>query len=112
MQNDFYYRFEQHFRGSRKEIKRRQSIYLPILEPLKAVQSSALTLDLGCGRGEWLELMAENGFSAQGVDLDDAMLQFCTGQGFVVCEADALGYLRNIPDATEYSDRIRPLIPR
>ena len=100
MQNDFYYRFEQHFRGSREEIKRRQSVYLPILEPLKTIQSPSLTLDLGCGRGEWLELMAENGFSAQGVDLDDAMLQFCAEQGFAVRKADALDCLRSIPDAT------------
>jgi SAM-dependent methyltransferase len=100
MQNDFYYRFEQHFRGSREEIKRRQSVYLPILEPLKTIQSPSLTLDLGCGRGEWLKLMAENGFSAQGVDLDDAMLQFCAEQGFAVRKADALDCLRSVPDAT------------
>ncbi|CDQ09745.1 putative Methyltransferase type 11 [Acidithiobacillus ferrivorans] len=100
MQNDFYYRFEQRFRGSREEIKRRQSVYLPILEPLKSIQSPTRTLDLGCGRGEWLELMAENGFSAQGADLDDAMLQFCMEQDFVVRKADALDYLRSIPDAT------------
>ena len=100
MQNDFYYRFEQHFRGSREEIKRRQSVYLPILEPLKTIQSPSLALDLGCGRGEWLELMTENGFSAQGVDLDDAMLQFCAEQGFAVRKADALDYLRSVPDAT------------
>ena len=100
MQNDFYYRFEQHFRGSREEIKRRQSVYLPILEPLKSIQSPSLTLDLGCGRGEWLELMTENGFSAQGVDLDEAMLQFCAEQGFAVRKSDALDYLRSVPDAT------------
>ncbi len=100
MQNDFYYRFEQRFRGSREEIKRRQSVYLPILEPLKSIQSPTRTLDLGCGRGEWLELMAENGFSAQGADLDDAMLQFCMEQDFVVRKDDALDYLRSIPDAT------------
>ena len=100
MQNDFYYRFEQHFRGSREEIKRRQSVYLPVLEPLKAIQPPALALDLGCGRGEWLELMTENGFSAHGADLDDAMLQFCTEHGLVVRKADALDYLRSIPDAT------------
>ena len=100
MQNDFYYRFEQHFRGSREEIKRRQSVYLPILEPLKTIQSPSLALDLGCGRGEWLELMTENGFSAQGVDLDDAMLQFCAEQGFAVRKSDALDYLRSVPDAT------------
>ncbi len=100
MENDFYYRFEQHFRGSREEIKHRQSVYLPILEPLKSIQSPSLTLDLGCGRGEWLELMTENGFSAQGVDLDDAMLQFCAEQGLAVRKADALDCLRSIPDAT------------
>ena len=100
MQNDFYYRFEQHFRGSREEIKRRQSVYLPILEPLKTIHSPSLALDLGCGRGEWLELMTENGFSAQGIDLDDAMLQFCAEQGFAVRKSDALDYLRSVPDAT------------
>ena len=100
MQNDFYYRFEQHFRGSREEIKRRQSVYLPILEPLKTIHSPSLALDLGCGRGEWLELMTENGFSAQGVDLDDAMIQFCAEQGFAVRKSDALDYLRSVPDAT------------
>ncbi|MGK9451001.1 methyltransferase domain-containing protein [Acidithiobacillus caldus] len=100
MQNDFYYRFEQHFRGSRDEIKRRQSVYLPILEPLKTIQSPSLTLDLGCGRGEWLELMSGNGFSAQGVDIDEAMLQFCAEQGLTVRKADALDCLRSVPDAT------------
>ena len=100
MQNDFYYRFEQRFRGSREEIKRRQSVYLPILESLKAIQLPARTLDLGCGRGEWLELMAENGFSAEGVDLDESMLQFCAEQDFVVRKVDALDCLRSIPDAT------------
>jgi SAM-dependent methyltransferase/ElaB/YqjD/DUF883 family membrane-anchored ribosome-binding protein len=64
------------------------------------MQAPAHALDLGCGRGEWLELMAENGFSAHGADLDDAMLQYCMEHGLVVRKADALDYLRSIPDAT------------
>ncbi len=96
--DDFYYRFEERFRGSREEIKRRQSVYLPILRPLKALQLPPTVLDLGCGRGEWLELMTENGFAAQGVDLDGTMLRFCAEHGLIVHHADALDYLRSMQD--------------
>jgi hypothetical protein len=60
----FYRAFEEEFRGSRELIKSRLVFYLPFIEPLKQTQPCPKAVDLGCGRGEWLEILAENGFSA------------------------------------------------
>ena len=56
------------------------------------------SLDIGCGRGEWLELLGECGFDASGVDLDDGMLQACRDIGLNVQNIDALTYIKNLPD--------------
>jgi O-antigen chain-terminating methyltransferase len=77
MSDDFYRAFEAKFRGSRDLIKERLQIYVPFLMPLQDLYPNGETLDLGCGRGEWLELMGEFGFHAVGVDLNQAMLDSC-----------------------------------
>ena len=56
-----YASFEERFRGTREDIKQRQSIYLPIVLEAKAGTKGAPILDLGCGRGEWLEFLARRG---------------------------------------------------
>jgi len=53
-----------------------------------------VVLDLGCGRGEWLELMADEGFEAHGVDLDESMLAAHKAEGLSVTKADAMEYLQ------------------
>ncbi|NPV74723.1 MAG: hypothetical protein HPY89_13325, partial [Pelotomaculum sp.] len=53
----FYFEFEDQFRGSRDDIKERQRIYLPYIREAKAGTEERFVLDLGCGRGEWLELL-------------------------------------------------------
>jgi O-antigen chain-terminating methyltransferase len=100
MSNSFYRAFEDRHRGSRELIKSRLAVYHPFLAPLPAVAHPALALDLGCGRGEWLELLGELGFSARGVDLDEGMLAACRERGLDVATADALSSLRALPDAT------------
>ena len=77
MSSDFYRAFEDRYRGSRDLIKSRLRVYLPFVEPLKALYSDCIAVDLGCGRGEWLELLKEKGIGAHGVDLDDGMLSAC-----------------------------------
>jgi O-antigen chain-terminating methyltransferase len=55
-------------------------------------------LDLGCGRGEWLELLVNHGFTAKGIDLDAGMLQACQALNLNVQQGDALDYLQAQPD--------------
>ena len=101
MNDDFYRSFEDKFRGSRELIKSRLQVYLPFVQPLLRFYPSANAVDLGCGRGEWLELLAENGFEALGVDLDDAMLSACRERGLCVQTGDALVFLRALPDQSQ-----------
>jgi O-antigen chain-terminating methyltransferase len=57
-------------------------------------------LDVGCGRGEFLELLAANGIAARGIDLNHEMAESCQARGLDVTEADAVGYLASLPDGS------------
>jgi O-antigen chain-terminating methyltransferase len=70
----------------------RQEIYLPLFE------GAADVLDIGCGRGEFLDLLASKGVRARGLDLNHEMVEVCRARGLDVTEGDALGYLRTLPD--------------
>lgn len=95
----FYRAFEDRYRGTRETIKARLRAYLPFLEPLQSAPD-AHALDLGCGRGEWLELLGELGFRTRGIDLDEGMLAACRERGLDVENMDALAALRAQPDAS------------
>lgn len=97
----FYRAFEDRYRGSRATIKQRVRVYLPFVTPLLALYPAASTVDLGCGRGEWLELLQEAGFSPQGVDLDEYMLQACVERGLPARQGEAVGYLRSLESASQ-----------
>lgn len=97
----FYRAFEERFRGPREDIKKRLEVYLPFIKPLTAVYDNCLAIDLGCGRGEWLELLGENDFVAEGVDLDEGMLSACQELGLKVRLDDALGFLKELPDESQ-----------
>ena len=101
MTDNFYRAFEEQFRGSRELITSRLRIYLPFVQPIQESLSPAQAIDLGCGRGEWLELLVGTGFDAQGVDLDDAMLSSCRKRGLRVRTGDAFTSLRDLPDASQ-----------
>ena len=93
--DDLFYRsYEDRNRGSRDLIKTRLRAYLPFLEPLTPTANHAPAIDLGCGRGEWLEVLQEAGFSAFGVDIDNGMLASCHERGLDVRREDALTALR------------------
>ena len=95
---DFYYRFEEKYRGSRELIKERLKVYLPFVLQCKSVHNECRILDIGCGRGEWLELMTQNGVDAKGIDLDEDMLGPCRELGLNVEKADALETLKSMSD--------------
>ncbi len=98
MNDSFYRDYEDLHRGSRELIKTRLRAYLPFITPLPACIRPASAVDLGCGRGEWLELLGESGFDAFGVDLDEGMLAACRERGLSARHADAIKTLREMPD--------------
>ena len=97
MNDSFYRDFEDLFRGSRDLIKSRLQVYLPFVRRLASPDAPPKALDLGCGRGEWLEVLGENGFDASGVDLDEEMLAACHDRGLQVSQADLLKTLPHLP---------------
>lgn len=99
MSANFYHAFEANFRGTREEIRQRLEAYIPFVQPLIEQNPSCRALDLGCGRGEWLELMRDTGLSAHGVDLDEGMLQDCIDRTLSVEKIDAVTYLHSLPTA-------------
>ena len=90
-----YAAFEDRFRGPREEVKGRLQVYLPIL---KDAEVTAAVLDVGCGRGEWLELLRNEAIEARGVDHNRVFVEQCRQNRLDVVEADALVYLRDLPD--------------
>lgn len=98
MDSRFYRAFEDCHRGSRELITQRLEVYLPFLVPLKELYPQARTLDIGCGRGEWIELLLREGFAPEGVDLDDGMLEACRALELPARKDDALEALRQLPD--------------
>ena len=97
----FYRAFEDCHRGSRELIRERQHIYVPFIKPLKAIYPERKALDLGCGRGEWLEILVKYGFLPLGVDLDSGMLEACHELGLPVQLGDALSILKSLPDESQ-----------
>lgn len=97
---DFYKSFEDVFRGSRTTIKQRLTVYLDFILPLKEEKEIVNALDLGCGRGEWLELLKENNICSFGVDLDEGMLKECVDRNLNIENSDAINYLRKQSDSS------------
>jgi len=89
-----YVSFEDRFRGTRADIKERLKVYLPYVKETLEKTGGGLILDVGCGRGEWLELLKENGIKAVGVDINRVMVNQCKELDLNVIEADAIEYLR------------------
>ncbi len=89
-----YAAFENRHRGDEVEVKNQQSRFLPYF------QETGKVLDLGCGRGEFLELCLENGISAQGVDLNEQMVDICRDRGLDCKKGDILQVLAETQDNT------------
>jgi len=96
----FYRAYEDRNRGSRELIESRLLAYRPFFEPWVTREPAPRALDLGCGRGEWLEVLREAGYAASGVDLDDGMLAGLRKRGYDVRRMDALQALRESPAAS------------
>lgn len=89
-----YTGFENRFRGTEEEVKKQQGIYIPYFK------NRGKVLDLGCGRGEFIELLSENGIEAAGVDINGQMVDICRDKGFNCTKGDILEKLAEFEDGT------------
>ena len=89
-----YVGFEDRFRGAAVNIRASFADYAPQFE------GAADVLDAGCGRGEFLEILRDQGISATGVDINPEMVAQCRARGLQVVEGDLLAHLASLPDAS------------
>lgn len=87
-----YLIFEDRYRGSRDEIRRRLAEYLPLFDGASNV------LDIGCGRGELLGLFREHGITGRGIDINEEMVETCRARGLTADLTDALSFVAAQPD--------------
>lgn len=86
-----YYVFEDLYRRE-EAVRQQQEIYLPLFAGQENV------LDIGCGKGEFLELLRDHGVAAYGLDLNEQMVRVGQEKGLRVVQGDALTHLTGLPD--------------
>jgi SAM-dependent methyltransferase len=86
-----YLAFEERFRGSSDEIRLRLSAYVPLFRDHEPV------LDLGCGRGEFLECLREAGIEGRGLDGNAEMVRASRERGLTVEQGDVTGFVSALP---------------
>jgi O-antigen chain-terminating methyltransferase len=89
-----YGRFAERFRGTEEYVKAGQQFYLPYFRACRNV------LDIGCGRGEFLEMMQAAGIPAKGIDLSQESVATCRHKTLDAEVADLFVYLENLPEAS------------
>ena len=89
-----YARFAERFRGSEAYVKGGQQFYLPYFKERRSV------LDIGCGRGEFLEMMRQAGVAARGIDLSNESVALCRQKGLEAEVADLFAYLADLPECS------------
>ena len=86
-----YVAFENRFRGERGDLRERLAGYVDLFAGLSPV------VDLGCGRGEFLELLREKGIAGRGVELNARAAAAAREAGLDVVESDLASFLRGQP---------------
>ncbi|WP_296258790.1 MULTISPECIES: class I SAM-dependent methyltransferase [unclassified Pseudomonas] len=95
--DSFYLAFENRFRGDALTIRERQSYYLPILEGIAPLNAGLPLVDIGCGRGEWLNMLPDR-YTHIGIDLNSMNVEACHEQGLKAIQQDALVWLAEQPE--------------
>jgi len=94
----YYVAFEDANRGTTEEVRAKQLPYLDILRPVAARAEGRPVCDVGCGRGEWLSLLAGERIAAYGIDANVIMVDRARAQGLDARHEEALAHLRALPD--------------
>jgi len=92
-----YSAFEDHFRGDPMEIRQKLAVYLPFVRMIN-IDESHPVLDIGCGRGEWLSLLRDNGIPSLGVEMNENFVASCKKAGLQVEAMDLFEYFKSFPD--------------
>jgi len=87
-------KFADRFRGSEEDIRQRQQMYTT------RFREHAPVLDLGCGRGEMIQILQDGGIAARGIDSHDDSIALCLAKGLNAEKADLFSYLGDLPDAS------------
>jgi SAM-dependent methyltransferase len=93
-----YISLEDHFRGDKAEVHKRQTEYVPYVAGIVSEQFPLI--DLGCGRGEWLKVLHDNDIVARGIDSNVASVAECRESGLNADLGDLLETLMQLPDAS------------
>jgi SAM-dependent methyltransferase len=88
----FYLEFENRFRGTEAEIQKKQEPYVKLFEK-SGLGKKYPIVDLGCGRGEFLDLLNKKNLQAVGVDLNESMVERAKAKGFAAVNDEGIHYL-------------------
>tara|TARA_B100000700_G_scaffold185844_1_gene204760 strand:+ start:204 stop:1451 length:1248 start_codon:yes stop_codon:yes gene_type:complete len=93
-----YSEFEDKFRGSTKDVQQRLSIYDSLLSQISLnLSSSQLNiLDLGSGRGEWLQRCRSKNYKCIGIEQNSEMLKNSMYEGINFIEGDIFQVMKNL----------------
>ena len=100
--NEIYLAYQQDLmNNTRIEVKNRLIAYVNRFEEWVGgrEKKDLAILDLGCGTGEWLELLMENGYMPRGIDSNDLVIANALEENssLNIITGDALTYLENLP---------------
>ena len=102
--DEFGSRFHEKFRGDYGTIQKRLSVYIPYVQKtiIQFNQSGQFDnlffLDLGCGRGELIDLLQQSGIPSVGIDSNPEMIKECQKRGLNAQCSDLQTYLSSCPD--------------
>lgn len=90
-----YAGFETRHRGSEQDVKAQLEGYLPFFQDARNT-----VLDLGCGRGEFLDLLGRHNIPGEGVDINQQMVTQSCARGLNCRKSDILEALAAYQDGT------------
>jgi O-antigen chain-terminating methyltransferase len=94
----FYASFEERFRGDLDDIGERVRIYVADVRAVGGGTPERPVLDLGCGRGEWLEVLRDEQLCGRGIDSNATFIERCRARGLDAVHGDVVEVLRSLPE--------------
>ena len=100
MEKDFYLEFENKFRGSRSNVIKKLAIYDSLLQCISTSLQEVRLLDVGCGRGEWLQKCKNYGFNCTGVEMNTAACKVCKDFDLNIINQDIFEVFKSYEDSS------------